>query len=224
MPIFNTEYKSYKEWWQPWANTILYMPLDSTNTTTDLSSNHNDWTINWTVNFWTNLWVDCGAFLNSGYITIPYSSSMATSNITISCWCAIVSWYSSNNWWIIAKTALTWWHWAYHIANMNNLRFNINQDSATVIWNGFSGNNVWTNIVWTYDGTTLKLYSNNSFLGDTSYTYNISGDTNQLVLWAYYSSTYKMNWYLSKVIVENKVWTADEISEYYNWTKWNYWL
>lgn len=208
-----------QSWWQPWANTILYMPLDSTNTVNDLSSNSNNWTISWTVTFWTNLWVDCGAFLNSGYITIPYSSSMNTTNITISCWCAIASGYGSNNWWIIAKTALSNWHWPYHIANLSNFRFSINRDALSMDEAMFNWNNQWVYITCDYNGTTAHVYKNGVLIDSDSYTYDISWDTNPLVLWAYYSSNYKMNWFLSRVIIENKIRTAQEVADYYNQTK-----
>ena len=234
MTIFNSVYKSFEQGgggWEPWVNTLFYMPLNSTYTNTDQSWNSRNGTTTWTVTFWTNLGVDCGAFLNNGYITIPYDGGMATSSFTISFWCAIASWYNYNNKWIITKWPMDWSHWAFAVANCvsqddASANFQINLDSWAFeeYVSIFTWNNIWTYITVTYDWSDVVVYKNWIQIDTYSYSYDMSANTNNWVLWAYYSSNYKLNWYLSNVVLEDKVWTAQEISDYFDQTKADYWV
>ena len=86
--------------------------------------------------------------------------------------------------------------------------------------------NTWYLVTFTRSWTSTALYINGSLIwtwtGDKTWTHNIrfklnnAGDTS--------SSTYSNNAYWSELIWESKVRTADEITNYYNQTKWNYGL
>ena len=212
-----------QQWWQPWVNTIAYYPLTSTSTVNDMSGNWNHWTMNWTITFGSALWwVDCWSFPwnNSTYINVPNSSDFATTTITYSFW--IASSQRTGNRWIIYKWPFTWVAWTYYITNYQNFWVSINGVATyTTI---FDSDNQWVYVVVSYDGSTIKIYKNWVLDTSASNSYDISLDTNPLKIWAYWSSSYCFYGYMSELIIENKVWTAQEIANNYNRTKANYWL
>ena len=209
---------SVAQWWTPWANTIAYYPLTSVSTVNDMSGNWNHWTMSWTITFGSALWwVDCWSFpwSSSTYINVPNSSDFATTTITYSFW--IASSQTSGNRWIIYKWPFTWNSWTYYITNYRNFWVSINGTETYTTM--FYSNNQWVYAVVTYDGSSMKIYKNWALNTSASTSYDISWDSNPLKIWAYWDSNYCFYGYMSEIIIENKVWTAEEISDYYNQTK-----
>ena len=232
-PDTNTLYIQYKsDWgggWQPWVNTIAYYPLDSVNTVNDLSWNNHNWTQSWTITFWTALWVDCASFNQSGYITVPYDASLNTSTITISFWCAVSNaWTWGNiNWWILCRSNLSG-HWVYGVANVwaegKNFAVQLDWWSFDQREVMFTSSNQWEYITVTYNWTTGNIYKNWSLVDTFSYTCDISQSTENLIMGTYYDSSFKFSGKLSNIIIEDQVRDATAISNYYDLTKWDYWI
>lgn len=210
-------------WWQPWANTIAYYPLTSTSTVNDMSGNNNTLTNRWAI-FTTLLWVDCADINNNGF----YISSWFTLNTeTISCWFNLKNgnihntiikqwssfwqnvfgvWYRPSLWLAITDW---WWSWTKEIIVSWDL----------TVWQ-------WYHLVLTQENwKNWKMYLNWNLYTSWWDSRTTTPD------WPFYiwysdinpSNTYWYN-YISEVIIENKVRTAQEISNYFNQTKSLYWI
>ena len=83
---------------------------------------------------------------------------------------------------------------------------------------------IWYNVVATQEWSTVKAYLNWEYIGES--TTRPSQIPTWWSLWAVHISSHsdKYIWYISNAILENKARTAQEISDYYNQTKSNYWL
>ena len=206
--------------WKPWANTILYMPLNSTNTKNDIIWWHT--TTQWgTVSYGTYWWVDCMNVTWEWYVWI--------SSMTLPQQYTIIQRVNNINW------------WSYHWQPSNPLWRNLDFLSPRM-W--LSYNSSWyysyeqNSYFWVSDRNKWFLVaisiSNGSWTSylmwaNISKTWNVTSapnwNTSTLRIWCSveYIDQYFL-WYISNVIIENRARTADEISEYYNQTKSNYWL
>lgn len=220
--------------WQPWVNTIAYYPLDTTNTVNDLSGNNYSLTWEWTYNFGTYWWVDC-CYVNVGMLYSAISSVSMSWGITVNVWYNEVgtpnfdngaiaqfngndpSWneYTFTNWIIRSNGRPTGEYWI--TGYLSNLWIYSSTAAYTVT------TSTWYNLCYTYTWSTGTLYINGSLAGSLS-----------LVDWTdnkgYIQISRKSNLdrsikgYLSEAIFENKARTAQEIADYYNNTKANYWI
>ena len=220
MDIFNTVYGG--DWsWKPWANTVAYYPLNSTTTNTDQSWNWNTLTNQWAV-FWTYGWVNCanttGKSLYCSIANMPLGASSRTISVWANAqggtsgWMAIygygqslnsrlyVLYRTTNNWWVLVLGHYPW-----------------DAETTTVM-----DTNKWYLITTTYDGATSKVYINWTLAWSSTVTLATTS-SNFIISW-WWVGNETFNWYISNVIVENKAWTSDEIANYYNKTKKNYWL
>ncbi len=219
-------YKWREDWWTPWATTVAYRPL---------KTDYNDYSwngYNLTANGWVSLttidgvscakwWTSATSYLQSNDVQLPSGDAQRT----------VSFWY---------REVIT--SWTHHI-------FNYGEDATykrfwmQSAWSSFrmvgGGSEYgatgftltidnWYHIILTYDGTqTLPLYSykiNWTATGGQNWTLNttaVSSDYPLRLFWAKWS-TYYSRWYLSEVIVENRVWTDAEILAYYNANKGNY--
>jgi hypothetical protein len=86
------------------------------------------------------------------------------------------------------------------------------------------------NIVLVLDSTWNKIYKDGvlqtlSYVrGNSSSHLTSSYSFTKILLWRQNSWTNYFQWNLSNCILEDRVWTAEEISDYYNSTKANYWI
>lgn len=236
------EIREYQAWWQPGANTIAYYPLSSD--TNDYSWNNRNWTNNW-VTFSDGVWV----FDGSSYVEL-WSGSWTDiqSNMTISAW---FKWnWNSTSWWdnfVIWKQEagmlyFDYWYyaiciktndnntinaWFYNGSDFNThpLNFRTSGGGSPTLW-PVAQANVWYHLVLTNDWTTKKAYINWQLAATESAISVTSTKTISLRIWSatYYNSHTEFNWNISQVILEDKTWTATEVEDYYNQTKWNYWI
>lgn len=222
-------YKEVEEWgWKPWANTVAYFPLDSTYTVNDYSSTYT--LTNYWATFGTYSWVDCLNLSNDYLRWNIWDISQYSHTISVR---ANRSWWSWDNfmlqrwiwdwnhkWWSeLLQWRSTWYmNYAYWFDDLssvstyaNNTRHNIvvqydkstNSQIMYIDWN-FVSSRVCDN--------THSLYSTIGFIIGTEQTSTTT-----------VSNSY-FNWWVSSLIIENKLWTATEASDYFNKTKWNYWL
>ena len=206
-------------WYRPWVNTLLYLPLDWDYL--DKSSNHNDWTAVWTMSFW-QIW-------NRQYASFWASSAIELWTIPVWTWNPQP--FTQSVW---LKTTASWvwymhhfWVDSYHSRSCLITFYSSNhiplQDLYwssydTYIWNATTSDlwNKWINLVYTYDNWTHKLYINWELRWTASNTINIWWTTNRYI-WRIDASNW---WYcMAECIFESVVWSADDVSTYYNKTK-----
>ena len=210
-------------WWKPWADTLLYMPLDWD--LLDYSWNNNNWTAIWTIQFQT-IWNKQYAYFNNNsaiqLITIPVWT-WNPSAFTQSCrfktnsnwrWCMHEFWSRSNN-----SRSKVWFYdnW-YPIQDRYGVGYDLYMWSVTtsVLWN------TRIHVIYTYNNWNHQFYINWSLRWTATGNLNISWTTYRYI-WTNSGSWYA--WYaMSENIFESKVWTQQEISDYFNKTKVDYWI
>ena len=215
-------------WWQPWANTVAYYPLTSTTTVNDQTNNWHDWTNNW-VAFGTYAGVDCAYFDRSSYISVPDSPELRW-------WDAytISLWYNYDGNGVTAIDFYSKWKDTATGRMLNRVILGSNPYLQTTMCasneiGGYMSSSViswWHNWLVVRSAPNTLLYIDGqlafSWTQTSSYT-----NTDAVLIWAgtnWSTTDYYVSWHMSNVIVENAARTAQEILDYYNNTKSNYWI
>lgn len=210
-------------WWQPWANTIAYYPLETNGneaswkswldiTTTWITFSNNVAVLNWnqratvpsiawykTICFWfkkTNNynWMVLSKWDTSWYIQLRTNGFSA--------------WWSW--WWSFNNDYTAWWSTPSNVWRLCVITQTAASNSWASSWSMkfYLSDFWWVSWVRQYDTT-------NHYLNWSVTRIGWSGST---------SAPYALIWEMSKLIFESAERTADEITAYYNLTKWNYWL
>lgn len=231
MTLIQTSPKSIKLWvdepaWQPWVNTVAYYPLNSTTTVNDMSGNGLNLT-NTNATFGTYNGVSCVKFswnwvLRQSTLTTQYIWQTFTWNVWVTRgdWSAemVIGTYNNSG----TKRAIGL------VLTSTYIDYAIGTGGAWVdaLYYTNTTSNQWYNIVITHDSSwNIKGYLN--WQQVATWTATVWEWASNFGIWA---SVFKENeiyystWTASEVIIENKTWTADEISSYYNDTKANYWI
>lgn len=213
------------EKWKPWANTVLYCPLEDD--ILDHSWNHTMSLTNTT--YWTVAKDSTWFYMFSwGYISSE-SYAWPTSAATLSVWVKRLTkttWDPSRERWLdthyrgsspyhcwLALDAC--WQYGTWVTSWTV------ENTMTAIPIG-----TWTLFTLTYDSSSwAKVYKNATLERSNSNTSGLRNLSLPTFIWATnpYGNQFIYG-YMSDVIIEDKAWTATEISDYYNLTKWNYWL
>jgi hypothetical protein len=193
----------YQERWQPWANTVAYFPFSSD--AIDVTGNNtltNSWTQNW-------LWWEFSSWSN---ITTP-SGIINYVNF----WIQINNYWSTNNWICLYNKRWIGYYAYQGYAHLNKKIFiwydsNFSQEAVDFAPTTWTRHNIsygydWTKTIYSIDGVSWTLYN---WVG-----YDF-GD----------SFIVAQKWWvvISKLILEDICWTSEQIANYYNQTKSNYWL
>ena len=191
--------------WQPWVNTLAYYPLTSSSTVNDQSWNNYTLTNSW-VTFTTLGWVDCANFDWSSWLYNTSFAIIGTWDFTLSLrGCPT----SNSQWmWLFVWNSLT-------DVVINSVNGYIQDTSAPTPLN------TWTYITFTRSSWNLHIYSNWTEYVDTAFSNDIQSN---LYMWKRPNNTLYLSWWLSECIVEDRAWTATEITDYFNETKANYWI
>lgn len=218
------EIREYQAGWQPWVNTIAYWRLNW-NT---LDSSWNDrnlsvrtWSISYGVlSWWQNYWIFDGNTVlshKSNYVwlnrwtLLAYIYYMSTSGILLA---DNQDMDNSNNYYYASS---------YTSSQYRPLYYWLSGGQTTAPWTW-----QWFLFAITQDGNGLKYYKNWTLVSTISTTKFLNGTSHNqrsvggLARWTQYYD--KINWYVSDVILEDKIRTAQEISDYYDLTKWTYWI
>lgn len=200
--------------WQPWANTVAYYPLKAD--TNDESWNSNDMTNSW-IAFWTYDGIECAYLDGSASASKSWSLFTWNPTFTASIWLKTLqnAWSprafgsgggtNSFTFWLSNVGVLNTWWWT--------------NDRNT--WYTLSTNTRY-NIIFAYSNWAGTVYIN----GNSVYSWTRSPTiwNTSTLIWDNHSLANKWYWYLSNAIFENEVRTAQEVLDYYNLTKWNYWI
>ena len=221
MAIFNTVYGGEPKW-KPWSNTIVYYPLNwNANDESWNGKNGTASNITWD-SWWDN---GCAYFNWNAYISIP-SLWSTNNNATFSFW--VNSNQNVSNWWdflCINNSSDNEW---FTLMN-DSRRFDVQTYKS---WyspsNHYSTNNVcdgtWHYIAVTVSWTNFSVYIDWTL--DITFTWSYwipSLDVTRMWMHPNWSSN-KYTGYIDTLIIEKVCWTADEVANYYNKTKKNYWL
>ena len=212
--------------WQPWANTIAYYPLTSETTVNDMSGNEYNLSSSWTVTYTTALGVSSmlawNWYLYKQISTIPVWAN----DRTLSIWAYLPS--------LIYNKYFIMWFYGTRASKHKQQQMCYNTYDTTItpylsnhyddLFNSAINNSLsqWYNIIYVYDWTTQYLYNNGTLIAQQNITLETGNNT--LYIWASSNWWDKFSWNLSNLIIENVAWTAQEVADYYNLTKWNYWL
>ena len=223
--------------WQPWANTVAYYPLTSSTTVNDMKWSGTAQNLtNSNVSFWVQFGVDCA------YISWNADSSHSVTkylywNIT---WLPTWSSARTYSFWIYNDNAsvpsvaddMYIFQWQ---ASTNKMVFVnwwwVDSSSGLMISQRWSSWNFWASIrqqrchnVITYDGTKFEWYVN--WVSRWTWTKTINTGSNKFSIFGASENPAwnGFNWWMSELILEDKVRTAQEVLDYYNLTKSNYWF
>lgn len=216
----------------PNTNTVAYRPLTSTTTVNDQSWNSKNMTLSWTVTFGDYNWIDC-AYFNGGYLYINESLILGANPRTISCWFnrenTPSQWgafwgmgnASSKNWitaYLHTDPAILW-HYGYW-----NRQYDWWFTQIPTVWTRYL-------LTFTYTWTNIWVYLNGTYLWTPAYwsvlttatTLNLTSWKTVIAQMPHFWAPVR-KWHITEFIVENKTWTAQEVTDYYNKTKSTYWL
>jgi hypothetical protein len=210
-----------KEGWVPWENTIAYYPL---------TDNFNDESWNWynLTNSWWSIttygWVKCAYYSWSTSVYSINTSVSVWATRTLNCWC-----YLPN---VLSVDVPVIFTWRANVAQSQMaLWYGRNTGYASLsdyyqVWINGSVNLAWkwVNLIWVNEWASMKLYVNGTLVNSATRSYSTINSVNIKIAWPAGAWSQYFKWYVNNVIVENKARTAQEIADYYNQTKSNYWL
>ncbi len=205
-------------WWQPWANTIGYYPLKRD--FADASGNGYDLTTS-NASISTAGWVDC-AYYNTGK---AYNLSAPVGTVrTMSAWvyniyqsddrAIIWTWSSADNFYAMFLAVS---NWKAQISDFHQ------------VWLSWATltQNVWHNIIAVNDNTSMKIYVDGVL--SNSWTHSYTTASTGISVWGKpfsdaYDNLNNCIGYISEAIIEWVAWTDQEVADYFDLTKWNYWI
>lgn len=222
-------------WWQPWANTLLYIPMDTASGTTDQSSYHRTYTVSWLTHI-TLDGVDCYQTSSSSYINLWTSAASwlvpSSKEFTAHFWINTNGYTSTQSvfQWAVQGSYFT----AINIRDTDKVRLGWGTPGIEE-WNFLSDNaisrNAWHLLSFTIGNWIDKLYVDGVLQSNTKSWWTNDG------FWAWHVSSQNgiyiladrahgenFRWYVWQIVMEDIERTAQEISDYYDLTKWNYWL
>ena len=212
--------------WKPNANTIAYYPLDTN--FNDYMWNYNMATKAGSPSITTLNWVKCCYFNGSSDIgNDNLHTNTIWANFTLSWWVNIPA--NKELALFTCMTTSLWWRTICYNTEWNITLSRLSSSNTVTIKDDTPiPASTWTHICTISDNGTFKLYQNwvlahtqtvNPWL-NTNWLARIWGNNYNEWAWDRWFST----WYASRVIIENKVRTAQEVDLYYRTTKSNYWL
>ena len=219
--------------WKPWANTLLYIPMDATYWLTDQSDYWRTISASWLTHTTFN-GVDC------------YQNS----NWSINLWTSATSWLVPSsleftaNFWVYKPDTTAWtgiFAGAVQSLYFQAIEINDSQKIQYHWWNPVStewsivDNNARWATSWHLLTITIKdwvnsFYIDSNLIGTNSWGYNnwfgswhTSAQT-WIYIYAARTGGWVWSWYVWEVIMEDKWWSSDDITKYFNQKKSNYWL
>ena len=207
-------------WWTPWANTVAYYPL-----TDDFNDHKTTWTLyNLTSNsasITTLSWVKCcnlnSSFFSANFVitTLPYSiifwSKWKGNNSNMWFWLSFVSGWDWG--WSGLK-----YQWQLYIRYWNPT------DKNSSVWT-YTLNTNWHLYTITFSSSGCKFYVDGSLIATPKNSLVApSNNASPFYIGADEEGAARSDCYQWVTIIENKEWTAQDISDFYDLTKWDYWI
>ena len=223
MPIINMVYKAPRVW-KPNANTLLYLPLE--NDTIDHSWKWTAITVSWTptkADIW--YWFSGWTYLRTNFSENLFVGSMPYTILMWAKWASWTSWltnysplYSTTYY---SGGAYSWSEARLWGSNVFYTSWYWSEQALTLDW---SDSTQWNLMAFVLNSTSQNIYQNSQLIWQGTANYRMS-TSNYLNFPSNTSDSWRNKWvWLSKIIIENKARTADEVSKYYNSTKSLYWI
>lgn len=212
----------YSDEWLPWENTVWYWNFDDQNTSqiTDFSWNGNNLTW-WTMPSYTLV---SGSNYAGNYANAS-SGGWQQKNLdtTYSIFSTIIRIKITQSWQMYFNNLNVWWQYAI-IYGYNSWQIEL----YSYVWSTTKRStiksntalNTWYMIGTTFSSGTSKTYLNWALIWTmTSSNTSLSG----LTLWAS-GNVDRVKWQIWEYIIEDKLRTDAEMSNYYDTIKTKYWL
>lgn len=212
----------------PWANTLAYYPLAED--CNDYSGNNRHGT-NSDVTFSNWLATFNGS---SSKITIAHADwNKIQTNMTIQAWYRY-TWAADGYGVVLSKTQMNPYYQSdmYYFISCGSGGGSVAGWFAisgtwtfSPVWQreptGSFGAWIWHLLTLTKEWTTLKLYCDWQEVSTTTWNTTTTSSSISVVIWnrQYRTANNRFTGNISKVILENKTWTQQEILDFYNWTK-----
>lgn len=206
------QFAAPEQWRQPWANTIAYYPFDTDYV--DASGNSPTATKQGT-NIWLHKWIDC-LDLNNSFAIVDWINNLNNVNEFTLCvwvypyWKTWINYYwNANRWgsWFDISPYTTWWIRWWNTTDTQSSVPAISEwwHLLAQIWVvGWAGSRV-------VDGQWTTLIA--------SWLTAPGNQTDKLYIGALADGTWANSWYMSKLILEDKAWSVQEMTNYFNQTK-----
>lgn len=201
-------------WWQPWANTIAYYPLNSIYNFTDQSWNSYDLTVSDAVITTLN-GVSCASYT---WGRAYNSSAPVGTQRTLSAWI-----YNPWTSWVIVGTWESQNSFYGIMLYLNASRISVSDFHQWWAEWTIPTQNAWHHVLTTADNSTLKVYMDWTLIA--SWTHDRTDSSTWIsAWWKPFTNEFPdvYTWYLSNVILEDKIWSATDVTNYFNQTKSNY--
>ena len=218
---------------QPWVDTVLYYDFEHTSWTAELNqasnSNYNgtytatptiSTLASWKKYFnWSNA---VGLYTNNRVTTIDYDN--ATLNVRVK-----IDGQDGN---IFGQARWNTWDNPTIFWNIYQNDMQVCLGKSSNAMNNITPPSWWVNIVVCNDSSSSNLYINGSLAQSTPYVSATKTEDYYLYINVVETADKtppprsNLIWSFSfgSVIIENKTWTAQEIQDYYDQTKWDYWI
>lgn len=215
----------------PWSNTVAYLPLKT--------SAANLWTYTWTfapttwtITYWEYWWINC-AYLQNSFLLWSKTQNLWTT-LTISMWLQY-TWSSttyglaSSAYWSSDGKSSYWWRLAKGSSPTKYVFMTSNWASSTnnsVVSTTTPNKSAWYHLLVVQSWWNCSVYVN--WIKEWTWALSLTSQDAYPCIWwtaVYYWSTLntdKFYWYLSEAIIEDKARTQEEITSYFNSTKWDY--
>lgn len=218
--------------WVPWANTLLYLPLES-----DVVDKSGKTWRTFTTSWLSYTTVGGVSSAHTGttwwaYLTAPsplVDSSIDKTKQTISIWFYVTTQQSSSRR-ILYEFAKNWAEYFALVLKENSTNIQYS-DSYAWYWSWTTiVANKWNNVIVTADTTERNIYVNWALAWTWSawntpprWSWTSASENAQWILcsrnWNYDQA---LNWNARELIIEDKKWTAEQVTKYYNRSKSNY--
>lgn len=202
--------------WQPWANTVAYYPLNSTYNFTDQSWNWYDLTVSDAVITTLN-GISCASYT---WGRAYNSSAPVGTQRTQSAWI-----YNPWSSWVIVGTWEDQESFYAIMLYLNSSRISVSDFHQWWAEWTIPTQNAWHHVLTTADNSALKVYMDWTLIA--SWTHDRTDSSTWISAWGKpFANAFPdvYTGYLSNVIVENVVRTDQEVADYYDLTKWDYWI
>lgn len=216
----------------PWANTIGYYTFDDQNANQITDSSWNNKNLTWwvmptyTLVSWTNY---AGTFtnVNSSNIAPSYSDLWTFDwDYTILCWvkptantASYVNIFHAEEWWIgLQQISLIWGYNSWQFEYYDDETGWTTERTTIKTWASL---NTWYLVGYTRNWTSVKTYCD--WVNTNSITWNNTANQKTFYLWSS-NGWDRFPWQIWECVIENRTRTAEEVLDYYNYTKSNYWI
>lgn len=208
------------EWWQPGENTYAYYPL--TANANDMSGNNRNIAISWASSYGS----DGAVFIstNHNWLLIPFNITR-WGTWTISVYVKLTPLSNANDSKIMDLYTSSN-RISCQVNNMSNVenagKYVYRKNNLTNYWTYAYTGWTWIHVCLTINNWTVKNYVNWTL----QWTVSCSGTTTYFRFWNEYNhaADRHLYWNIKEIIIENRTRTDQEVTDYFNQTKENYWL